>query len=137
MATYRALAKRLRALADTIDAVKSEDYSEDATELFDFEDATDLRAAAALLALAAFVGVAPDDDDGNAAVSGGPVAVPKPKGFDDFLDTLVAVADQGGKALAEAWKATTTVNRAYAQAHHRDELDALKQAATHADKTVE
>jgi len=50
MSASRALAKKLRALADTIDAVKSEDYSEDAAELFDESDATDLREAAALLA---------------------------------------------------------------------------------------
>ena len=77
-------------------------------------------------ALAAFASVAPDDDDGNGAVSGGPVEVPAPKGFADWFDGLSAVAENGGAALTAAWKATSKANRDYAQAKHRDALDALK-----------
>lgn len=64
-------------------------------------------------ALAAMVGVAPADDDGNAAsekVTGSkPVAVkaaPKPAlaGYADWLDDLIAVADEGTAALETAWK---------------------------------
>ena len=80
-------------------------------------------------ALAAFVSVAPDDDDGNGAVSGGPVEVPAPKGFADWWDDFTAVAARGTAALTEAWKLTTKANRDYAQAKHRDTLAALKATA--------
>ena len=80
-------------------------------------------------ALAAFASVAPDDDDGNGAVSGGHVEVPAPKGFADWFDDLSAVAENGGAALSAAWKATTKANRDYAQSTHRDDLDALKAKA--------
>ena len=80
-------------------------------------------------ALAAFVSVAPDDDDGNGAVSGGPVEVPAPEGFADWWDDFTAVAARGTAALTEAWKLTTKANRDYAQAKHRDTLAALKATA--------
>ena len=80
-------------------------------------------------ALAAFVSVAPDDDDGNAAVQGGPVAVPVPAGFDEWFSDLSAVADEGAKALGAAWKAAPKAMRDYAQAVRRAELDAVKAKA--------
>jgi len=81
-------------------------------------------------ALAAFASVAPDDDDGNGAVSGGPVEVPAPKGFSDWWDDFTASADLGTAALTDAWKATSKAYRDYAQAKHRDDLAALKAAAS-------
>ena len=80
-------------------------------------------------ALAAFVSVAPDDDDGNGAFAGGPVEVPAPKGFDDWWADFTATADNGTAALTDAWKATSKAYRDYAQAKHRDALASLKTAA--------
>jgi hypothetical protein len=62
-------------------------------------------------ALAAFAGVAPEDDDAEAAQGRGngkvvkPMAAP-PKGFADWLADMEAVADQGTPALQAAWKAS-------------------------------
>ncbi len=69
-------------------------------------------------ALAAMVGVAPDDDDGNAAsekpssksVS---VATTPPKGYSDWLADLEAVADEGTESLQKAWKASDVTLRDY------------------------
>ncbi len=62
-------------------------------------------------ALASMVGVAPEDDDGNAASSkpdtteaaSRPQAAP-PAGYDRWLMDLEAVADNGAEALKEAWQ---------------------------------
>jgi len=80
-------------------------------------------------ALAAFASVAPDDDDGNGAVAGGPVEVPAPKGFAEWWDDFTAAADLGTATLTDAWKATSKAYRDYAQAKHRDALASLKATA--------
>lgn len=84
-------------------------------------------------ALAAFVGVAPEDDDGNAAVgSGKPAAKPvsaKPKGYDNWLDDIKATADSGIDALQEAWRKSPTDCRAYLTASSSSEWDAIKAKA--------
>lgn len=59
-------------------------------------------------ALAAMVGVAPEDDDGNAATQSAthrPQAVPAsvPPGYDEWLIDLEAVAEEGQEALKSAW----------------------------------
>jgi hypothetical protein len=59
-------------------------------------------------ALASMVGVAPEDDDGNAASqptqASRPQAVTRaPEGFADFLDAIEAVAVEGGDALKAFW----------------------------------
>ena len=69
-------------------------------------------------ALAAMVGVAPDDDDGNAASekpSSKPVSVATtpPKGYADWLADLEAVADEGTESLQKAWKASDVTLRDY------------------------
>lgn len=64
-------------------------------------------------ALAAFAGVAPEDDDAEAAQGRGtvakatekPVAAP-PAGFTDWLTDMEAAADQGTDVLQAAWKAS-------------------------------
>jgi hypothetical protein len=57
-------------------------------------------------ALAATVGISPEDDDGNAA-SAKPIPpakpVAKPEGYDDKLADLEAAADLGTEALKMAW----------------------------------
>lgn len=67
-------------------------------------------------ALAAMVGVAPEDDDGNAATaksdtkkSAPRAAQPthkdlKPAGYDEWLHDLESVADEGMPAFVAAWK---------------------------------
>ena len=69
-------------------------------------------------ALAAMVGVAPDDDDGNAASekpSSKPVSVATtpPKGYADWVADLEAVADEGTESLQKAWKASDVTFRDY------------------------
>ena len=63
------------------------------------------------------VGVAPADDDANAASekpTSKPVAVKAtPAGFADWLTDIEAVADQGTPALQAAWKASKADYREY------------------------
>lgn len=80
-------------------------------------------------ALAAFASVAPDDDDGNSAVAGGPVEVPAPAGFSEWWDDFHAAAESGTAALTAAWKDARKDYRDYAQSKHRDALAALKATA--------
>jgi hypothetical protein len=70
-------------------------------------------------ALAAFAGVAPEDDDAEAAmgrnkatqaVATAPV---KPGGYDDWLIDLAAVSDEGTPALESAWKKSKPEYRNY------------------------
>lgn len=79
--------------------------------------------------LAAFVGVAPEDDDGNAAASSGGVKVVVPDGFRDWLDDFLATADEGLPALEAAWKASAPAFRDHATKYHRDALAAAKKTA--------
>lgn len=74
--------------------------------------------------LAAMVGVAPADDDGNAASQPGPVAKPvaaPPAGFSDWLADIETVAEQGTTALQAAWKAS--------KPDYRDHIDPKAWAA--------
>lgn len=69
-------------------------------------------------ALAAMVGIAPEDDDGNAATHRQPPAakvpeVKAPAGFGEWLMDLEAVALEGTKALQEAWQSSSAELRAH------------------------
>ena len=68
-------------------------------------------------ALQSFVGVAPEDDDGNAASAKGSnvkaMPVPAPKGYADWLADLEAVADEGIDALQTAWKKSKAEYRSH------------------------
>lgn len=61
-------------------------------------------------ALAAMVGVAPEDDDGNAAtqrqVTTAKTPEKAPDGFGEWLVDLEAVAVEGTKALQDAWQSS-------------------------------
>ena len=61
--------------------------------------------------LQSMVGIAPEDDDGNAASQPGktaaPVAEPVPAGFESWLLDLHAVAQNGAEALRAAWAASS------------------------------
>lgn len=70
-------------------------------------------------ALQSFAGVAPteaEDDDGNAASAKGKTVEPKsskPDGYDDWLDDMEALADEGTEALQSAWKKSGPQLRTY------------------------
>lgn len=86
--------------------------------------------------LAAMVGIAPEDDDGNAAVARTTEpAVPAkaPAGFEDWRDTLVAAADTGVAALKETWTKAKPDYRAHLNATDPKALDALKARAAAVD----
>ena len=65
-------------------------------------------------ALSSMVGIAPEDDDANAA-SAKPVQVisAAPMGYENWLADLSAVAEEGTEALQAAWKASNVANRDY------------------------
>lgn len=84
--------------------------------------------------LAAFAGVAPEDDDAEAAegrkdtkaVATKPV---KPGGFDDWLIDLEAVADEGTPSLEAAWKKSKAEYRTYLTTTNNPGWEALKAKA--------
>jgi len=68
-------------------------------------------------ALQSVAGVAPEDDDGEAAHRGNDRIPPQaavPTGYQDWLDDIAAVADEGTPRLEKAWKAS--------KAEYRDHL---------------
>ena len=87
-------------------------------------------------ALAAMVGVAPEDDDANAASekSSGvnPAVVTAPIGFRDWFTDLISVADEGTEALQKMWKASSASMRDHATKHASKEWEAIKMRATKA-----
>jgi hypothetical protein len=90
--------------------------------------------------LAAFAGVAPEDDDGNAAVGNGVTATAAPKpvmpgGFNDWLADLEAVADEGTPSLEAAWKKSKADYRAYLTLFDNAKWEGLKAKAAKS-KTV-
>ncbi len=84
-------------------------------------------------ALASFVGVAPEDDDGNAAVSRGPArkeTPADPPGYDIWRQDIEVVAqEQGLKALEAAWKASNPEFKEHTVAVYRTQWEALKAKA--------
>lgn len=92
-------------------------------------------------ALAAMVGVAPEDDDGNAASekpSGKPVAVAQqaPKGYADWLTDLEAVADEGTQALQKSWKASNVALRDHLTKTNNKAWEVIKARAAKVPATV-
>jgi hypothetical protein len=82
--------------------------------------------------LAAFAGIAPDDDDAEAAVgrNAAPRAVVStPAGFEDWWTDMQATADSGTEALTAAWKASPNDYRQHAMATRRSGVDGLKAVA--------
>ena len=68
--------------------------------------------------LAAFAGVAPEDDDGEAAEGRNETKATAPKmvkpaGYDNWLTDLAAVSDEGTPALEAAWKKSKAEYRNY------------------------
>jgi hypothetical protein len=86
-------------------------------------------------ALSAFVGVAPEDDDGNAA-SSAPAVLKEPKGFQQWQDDLAATADNGTAALQEAWKKSDPDLKEYMTTHHLKAWNDIKKKADAAAKKL-
>lgn len=82
--------------------------------------------------LAAMVGVAPEDDDGNAAAAKtqAPARATAPEGHQDWRDNMTAAADSGTTALQKAWTESSPTHRTYAG---QDFIAALKARAAAAD----
>lgn len=56
-------------------------------------------------------------------------ATPKPDGYDDWLEHLAGVAEQGTSALDAAWETSAATYREYLATTNRDGLDLLKAKA--------
>lgn len=93
--------------------------------------------------LAAMVGIAPEDDDGEAAEGRGngparqqapapqrPAAVPQ--GFGEWWADIQAVADEGKAALEAAWKKSSPEHRRYVTEHHKEQWERVKARAEQA-----
>ena len=84
-------------------------------------------------ALQSFVGVAPEDDDANAASAKShtvkAVPVMGPKGYADWLSDLDAVADEGINALQAAWKKSKAEYRAHLTDTNNAGWDSIKAKA--------
>jgi hypothetical protein len=82
--------------------------------------------------LAAMVGVAPADDDGNAA-SAKPIAAVmvalEPAGYADWLVDMQATADEGTAALQAAWKQSPSVLRTHLTTSDAGRWDTMKARA--------
>lgn len=84
-------------------------------------------------ALAAFAGVAPEDDDAEAAEGRRdkptPIKAAKPGGFDNWLADLEGVAAEGTVALEAAWKKSKADFRSYLTANFPAQWDGIKARA--------
>lgn len=92
-------------------------------------------------ALQSFVGVAPEDDDAEAAQGRGNgkavVAQPAaPKGFDDWLIDLESIVPEGTPALEKAWKASKAEYRQHLTTTANDRWTSMKRAAANAEKAL-
>lgn len=91
-------------------------------------------------ALQSFVGVAPEDDDGNAASAKGSnvkaMPAPAPKGYTDWLADLEAVADDGIDALQATWKKSKAEYRSHLTETNNAGWEAIKARAAKAPAAV-
>lgn len=91
-------------------------------------------------ALQSFAGVAPEDDDAEAAQGRAPVKqaikLAAPKDFDEWLADLAAVAEEGTARLQATWKDSKTEYRHYLTATYPQNWEALKATAAKVRDTV-
>jgi hypothetical protein len=91
-------------------------------------------------ALQSAAGVAPEDDDAEAAHGRAqgqaqrPTKPPAPEGFDDWWTDIAAVADNGQDVLRKAWETSPKPFRAYVSATNPQGWTALKERAANADR---
>lgn len=110
--------------------------------------------------LASMVGIAPEDDDGEAAEGRGPARnsrretappahltnelppgaesqnVQRPSDFDQWVLDMEATADEGSDALRQAWSKSRKDLQKYMQAHYPTQWTALKARAAKVPSTV-
>jgi hypothetical protein len=90
-------------------------------------------------ALQSFAGVAPEDDDAEAAQgSRKPQEAAKPDvpaGFSDWLDDLSVLADEGTARLEKAWKASKAEYRQHLTVNYPEKWGGMKARAKHVDIT--
>lgn len=91
-------------------------------------------------ALQSFAGVAPEDDDAEAAQGRGQqkqtvVAMP-PAGYQDWLDDMTAVVDEGTDRLSAAWKASKAEYRQHLTSTNPKQWDAMKATAAKVREAV-
>jgi hypothetical protein len=89
--------------------------------------------------LAAMVGVAPEDDDGNAASEATQATQATqrrtaPVGYEGWMSDLTATADNGLDALRAAWSASKAEYRDYLTGTNANGWEALKKRAEAKDK---
>jgi hypothetical protein len=81
-------------------------------------------------ALQSFAGIAPEDDDAEAAQGRGKTSqvqvTPTPAGYDDWVLSLEATVVKGIKSLESAWKASKPEYRQYLMATTPKALDRMK-----------
>ncbi len=98
--------------------------------------------------LQSFAGVAPEDDDGEAAQGRGngkqahaqqPVLIkpPAPKGFEEWLLDLSNVAAEGTARLQKVWTTSKIEYRQYLTAHLSPKWDYLKDLAAEANLALQ
>ena len=87
------------------------------------------------IGLAGLAGIAPADDDGEAAVGRVAAQAAKlaPKGYDGWKADLAAVADNGTIALRAAWEASDKLRRGHMLETEPDTWTALKARAAARD----
>lgn len=95
-------------------------------------------------ALQSFAGIAPEDDDAEAAQGRGngqkasvtPMPPAAPKGYQDWLDDMAAVVDEGTDRLTAAWKASKTEYRQHLTTTNPKQWEAMKAAAAKVREAV-
>lgn len=93
-------------------------------------------------ALSSIVGVAPEDDDGNAASGGGnshaqrqePEPAKAPEGFENWVADLDVTASEGWAVLEAAWKKSQPYMRKYLTDTNAAKWEAIRRKAVAADK---
>lgn len=92
--------------------------------------------------LAAFAGVAPEDDDAEAAegrrkeTKAASAQVLSPAGFNAWLDDLIDVADEGTAALEAAWKKSKPEFRTHLTTTANARWEAIKSSAATKNQKV-
>lgn len=96
-------------------------------------------------ALQSFTGIAPEDDDAEAAQGRGinpqkatvtPLPPAAPKGYQDWLDDMAAVVDEGTDRLSAAWKASKAEYRQHLTATAPKQWEAMKATAAKVRESV-
>ena len=79
-------------------------------------------------ALSAMIGIAPEDDDANAA-SQKPVVAAMPVGFQQWLHELIAVSEDGTEELQKFWKGSPVLFREFLTQTNNKQWESIKSKA--------